>query len=165
MRKLLPLMLLLLAACDEVSTADKKERDATNALTEQASAQVGMPSVTQFTEKRIVRELYELRDKNITTFTYTQDMFGKLHHLCDSIGYGLPYGVQFSNPDKLVNPYGGTYMSMPQAEPNGLFMPSTAEGTWVICTDKTGKIKPMYMEPRVITSPFKLNAVDSYQIP
>lgn len=160
---LFSLMALFLVGCDEVPTADTRERDATNKITEQATAQVGMPGVTQFTEKRIVRELYELRDQNISTFTYVPDMQGRLWHLCDSIGYGLPYGVQFSNPDKLVNPYSNGYLTLPQAEPNGLFMPPTAEGTWVICANAEGKTKPMYVEPRVIVSPFKLNAAGDYQ--
>ena len=50
-----------------------------------------------------------------------------------------------------------------QAEPNGLFMPSTAEGTWVICAgEKAGDIRPIYVEPRVIVSPFKLHSISEY---
>ena len=49
-----------------------------------------------------------------------------------------------------------------QAEPNGLFMPPTAEGSWVICGTKDD-LKPVYTEPRVIVSPFRLRAFGEYQ--
>jgi hypothetical protein len=36
-----------------------------------------------------------------------------------------------------------------QQEPNGLFSPSSAEGTWVPCVDEKGKITPVYEERKV----------------
>jgi hypothetical protein len=131
-------------------------------MSQEGNAQVGMPGITNFTEKKVMRRLYEMRDKNVATFTYMVDMQGRLHHVCDSMGYGLPYGVQFSNPEKPQSP--STYTLMPQSEPNGLFMPPSAEGTWVICASTKGEFTPMYIEPRVIVSPFRLNAVDDYAL-
>ena len=122
-----------------------------------------MPGISNFTEKKIMRRLYEMRDKNVATFTYMVDMQGRLHHVCDSMGWGLPYGVQFSNPEK-PNPGSWQGPNMPQSEPNGLFMPPSAEGTWVICASTKGEFTPMYIEPRVIVSPFRLNAVDDYAL-
>jgi hypothetical protein len=55
-------------------------------------------------------------------------------------------------------------LSMTESEPNGLFMPPSAEGTWVICASTKGEFTPMYIEPRVIVSPFRLNAVDDYAL-
>ena len=44
-----------------------------------------------------------------------------------------------------------------QADPNGLFAPASADGTWVMCLDpKTKEVKPVYIEPRVIVTPFEL---------
>ncbi|MBZ5662734.1 MAG: hypothetical protein LAO08_20220 [Acidobacteriia bacterium] len=155
---------LTLIACDDVpNTADQQMAKQQEQVAEQANAQVGMPGVTNFTEKKIVRELYELRDKNISTFSYIPDLQGRLWHLCDSIGYGLPYGVQFTNPE--VHHEGSTAgysYNIPQPEPNGLFMPPTADGTWVICAGPKGEPRPVYVEPRVIVSPFKLNAAGEY---
>ena len=116
-----------------------------------------------------MKRLYEMRDRNIATYTYLVDMQGRLHHVCDSMGYGLPYGVQYSNPEKHLaygsnDPYHTDY-SLPQSEPNGLFMPPNAEGTWVICASTKGEFTPLYLEPRVIVSPFRLNAVDDYALP
>ena len=148
--------------CDDSPPSDVAQRNAQEKLSQEGNAQVGMPGITNFTEKKVMRRLYEMRDKNVATFTYMVDMQGRLHHVCDSMGYGLPYGVQFSNPEKpqSIN----TYTLMPQSEPNGLFMPPGAEGTWVICASTKGEFTPMYIEPRVIVSPFRLNAVDDYAL-
>jgi hypothetical protein len=111
-----------------------------------------------FTELKTVKKIYELRDQSITTFTYVPDYEGRLWHVCDSIGYGIPYATQFSNPMKRHGDGQGAY-EIPQAEPNGLFMPSTAEGTWIDCADpKGGKPQAVYLEPRIVVSPFKLHA-------
>jgi hypothetical protein len=152
--------------CDN-PTPDKQMTEKQMTMNDEANRQVGMPGITNFTEKKLVRTLYELRDQNIVTYAYVPDLQGRLWHLCDSIGYGLPYGVQFSNPQRPA--YGwetheAGNIALPQAEPNGLFMPSTAEGTWVTCQDpiQKGKIAPVYVEPRVIVSPFKLQAFGDY---
>ena len=48
-----------------------------------------------------------------------------------------------------------------QADPNGLFSPGSAEGTWIMCKDPKGPdVRPVYVEPRVIVSPFPLPADD-----
>jgi hypothetical protein len=44
-----------------------------------------------------------------------------------------------------------------QPEPNGLFMPNAADGTWILCLDPNTKdLQPVYVEPRVVVSPFTL---------
>lgn len=157
--------------CDSATPpqADRQQQDAQEHMSEQSNAEIGMPGVTNYEEKRIMRRLYEMRDKNIATYTYMVDMNGNLHHVCDSMGYGLPYGVQYSNPEKRVaftgsDPYHADF-NLPQSEPNGLFMPPTAEGTWIICASNSGQFTPMYIEPRVIVSPFRLNSVGDYALP
>lgn len=154
----------LLTGCDENPTprADQQMAAKQEQLAQQGNSQVGMPGITNFTEKKLVRTLYELRDQNISTFSYVTDMQGRLWHVCDSIGYGLPYGVQFTNPEAHHWDQQGQY-NIPQAEPNGLFMPPTAEGTWVICADSKGQPAPVYVEPRVLVSPFRLKAFGEYQ--
>lgn len=149
--------------CDDKPKSDAVQQSQQEAMRNQANAQVGMPGITNFTEMKMMKMLYELRDQRIATFSYTVDLSGHLHHVCDSIGFGLPYGVQFSNPEKHLNNSLGNY-NLPQSEPNGLFMPPTAEGTWVMCAGSSGKIEPVYVEPRVVVSPFRLNAVDSWQV-
>jgi hypothetical protein len=146
-----------LAGCYE-NQADRKQRQATEKMQGEAVSQVGMPAIINFSEMRDAKENYELRDKPQATVTYIVDLNGKLHKLCDSVGYGLPYGVQYSNPQKLAAPNYHQSTALPQAEPNGLFMPDSADGTWVKCLDPADKtVKTVYVEPRVIVSPFPLN--------
>lgn len=166
---LIGLCLFGLVACDDrpAQTTDRKMQAQQEKIQAEGAAQVGMPGISRFTEKRLVSRLYEKRDQEkLLTYTYLQDMNGRLHHLCNSIGYGLPYGVQFSNPHRIMG-YNETpdrgNITIDQAEPNGLYMPPTAEGTWVDCIGPKGEDEPLYIEPRVITSPWPLAAVDSYQ--
>jgi hypothetical protein len=158
---------LLATACvEDRPTGDVKERRATEQLTQQAVATVGMPAVTNFTEKKMLKMLYELRDNpNYTTYTYVTDMNGKRHKICDSIGFGIPYAMQFSNPQKDIfyTSSSAVHFQMPQAEPNGLFPPSSAEGTYVMCVDPRSterKAVPVYVEDRITVSPFPLSSVD-----
>ena len=156
---LFSLSALVICGCDDgTPTSDDQQRQQQENMSQQSNRQIGMPGITNFTEKKIMRRLYEMRDQNIATFTYIVDMNGKLHHICDSMGYGLPYATQFSNPDKITYFGSQGYGTLPQSEPNGLFMPATAEGTWIVCASTKGEFTPMYLEPRVIVSPFRLNA-------
>lgn len=158
-------VLLPLVGCDDVTpSADQRDKRQTEQLAQQATVQVGWPGITNFTEKRLVKMLYELRDNpNLVTYSYYLDLNGGKHKLCPStsVGYGIPYAVQYTNPTK---PYGDSFhalVTVGQPEPNGLFPPANAEGTWVICLAPDGKnLSPIYVEPRVIVSQFPLKAVD-----
>jgi hypothetical protein len=161
---------VFIAGCDEPPnyvTPDQQQAAQQKKVSAESNAQTGMPGVTNFTEKKLVKHLYELRDEKIVTYSYVPDMQGHLWHLCNSIGYGLPYGVQFTNPERPAEAY-ETHeqgnLALPQAEPNGLYMPPTAEGTWIICTNPNGSgdLAPVYVEPRVIVSPFKLTSFGEY---
>jgi|HubBroStandDraft_4_1064222.scaffolds.fasta_scaffold00019_92 hypothetical protein len=153
---------ITLASCDEPSTptADQHMQQVQTQTTAEADREVGFPAIVNWAEKRQVKDLYELRDKNVPTWTYMQGIDGRLICMGQSIGYGIPYAVQFSNPQMKVRAGLGQYsgdMLMTQAEPNGLYMPADAEGTWVQMLDPTTqKVVPVYVEPRVTVSPFKL---------
>jgi len=158
---------LFVAGCDDTQpTADQKIQAKQEQSQQEAVAETGLPNTPNFTELKNVKYLYELRDQKLLTYSYVIDMNGNLHHVCNSIGYGLPYGVQYSNPEKAIHPYQGVYYNLPQAEPNGLYMPPTAEGTWVLCSDPSKKqgFQPMYVEPRVIVSPWKLHSISEWAV-
>ena len=145
-----------IAACDD-NTADMKQNAQQEQLLKQSVNVVGMPNILNFQEKRTLKEIYELRDRQIVTTTYLFDLYGHLHKLCDSIGYGIPYATQYTNPDYITYQNSRSHV-IPQADPNGLYSPASAEGTWVLCLDKaTKKTKPVYVEPRIVVSPIKLN--------
>jgi len=158
MKKLLLVLpfVFALTACDENLSSTQIERKKQEELSLQAVQQVGMPSIVNFAEKRMMKDILELRDKNVATTTYLVGMNNQLTKVCDSIGYGLPYATQYTNPQRVYSdPHG--YGTLPQADPNGLYSPASADGTWVLCVDhKDGKAKPVYIEPRVIVSPITL---------
>lgn len=164
MKKLLLILfssiLLMLSACDEAPASSRQvEAAAQERQSSAAIATVGMPAINNFQEKRMMKMVLELRDTALATVTYTQDMNGNLHKLCDSIGYGLPYATQFTNPQKVIgSDYEGHPMAtIAQADPNGLYSPASADGTWVMCVNPTTKkATPMYVEPHIIVSTYEL---------
>lgn len=153
-----------LAACKPpvaAETADQKQARETEVQMREAVQQVGHPSIVNFTERRLVQWLYELRDEpNYRTYSYMVTMTGELIKICDSVGYGINASIQFSNPKKMVHPgdnfdFGPTYA--PQSEPNGLFMPEGLAATYVMCiAEGSEDVKAVYVEPEVIVSPFEL---------
>lgn len=149
---------LAMAACQPIENADTKQQKQQETMRAEAVSSVGMPAIVNWQELRFVKMLYELRDSGTTTYAYITDLNGRpAYKLCDSVGYGLPYSVQFSAPEKMQKIFTDKWERMPQSEPNGLFMPDSAEGTWVMCLNPEDKsIKPVYVEPKVIVSPFPL---------
>lgn len=145
-----------LTACDQPPTSTQIERRKQEEMSMQAVTQVGMPAITNFAEKRMMKDIMELRDQNVATTTYITDMNGKLHKICNSVGYGLPYATQYTNPQRVAYDSGHGSVAIPQADPNGLYSPASADGTWVLCVAKDGKAKPVFIEPRVIVSPIPL---------
>ena len=154
---------LTLSACAPgVPTSDQIQNQKQEELSKQGVEAVGLPAIKNFQEKRILRDILELRDNpKFATYTYTEDMNGKLHLRCHSIGYGLPYATQYTNPQsrQVTTSSGGGITSdvMAQADPNGLYSPASAEGTWVMCLNpKTKKAEPQYIEPRIVTLTYPL---------
>jgi len=147
----------LLTACDVKETSTQIERRKQEELSLQGVQSVGMPSIVNFAEKRMMKDIIELRDQNVATTAYIVDMNGKLHKICTAVGYGLPYATQYTNPMRISGDGHGN-VTVPQADPNGLYSPASADGTWVLCVDpKSGKPRPVFIEPRVIVSPFPLD--------
>jgi len=177
MRKFLILGLgaLSLAACvdREPQSADAIQREETAQMVAEAQARIGTADITNFTERRWVQYLYELRDETFTTYSYYMDMQGDLHFLCESLGYGINASIQFTNPERPfydiigrdgTDGRGGNRWSsmtgmIPQPEPNGLFMPEGLAATYVLCSDGEGGVEPVYWEPELIVSPFPLRHV------
>lgn len=145
--------------CSQAPTADVEQSRQTRQLQAEAQAQVGMPDMFNWTERRQMKDILELRDQpELVTFTYIVNMDGDLLPLCQSLGYGLPYSVQYTSPAyHLQEPNGGD-LAMPQPDPNGLYMPDGLSATWVLCVDpETGEPDPVYVEPSIIVSRFELN--------
>lgn len=169
-------MILILACvvgvlgCDEPQDSDDIQKQQSEVLLREATAQVGMPAIKNFRERKILKDIIELRDQEgLVTYTYLENMNptvvpgktalgGKLTYLGESIGYAISAATQFTNPQKIEDQlYHGGYAILPQADPNGLFSPSSAEGSWVLMRNpETGEVEPQYTEPRVAVFTYKL---------
>jgi len=177
MKRLLILVIILSFAifnCAEVSekSADLLQKEQTDVALSEAQRQIGMPNITNFQQKKMMKWIFELADdEDLITYTYIiAQMTGKLVFVGKSIGYGVPFSAQFTNPEKIVEgdkqigyDLAGKaqhLMQLPQADPNGLFMPTSSSATWVIMIDpNTGEPRPQYWEPELVISPFPLSPV------
>lgn len=157
---LIIIMISLIVGCrDKESLSDKKMRVQTEQTMQEMNRQIGMPAIKNFQERKLAKMIFELRDQaNLITYTYIITITGKKIFLGKSIGYGLPYSIQYTNPEKIAASCSrGGFAIVSQADPNGLFMPSGLSATWVMLVNpKTGKAKPIYIENEIIVSPFKL---------
>ena len=159
---------LALAGCrispPPVDKAAQRQAQATRTLTDEADRQVGMPAITNFSERKLLRDSYERRDRATTTWAYLQGLDGKLVCLGRSVGYGVPYAAQFTAPQAASiigngpdDPLPRERAMLAQPEPNGLYMPESASATWIQIVDpETGKLDVVYVEPNLIVSPFRL---------
>lgn len=147
------------------SSSDNTVQKAQEQVMREANAQTGLPAIRNFQEKKMLKMLYELRDQeNLVCHAYLMNEFsGRVgQYLGECIGYGLPASTQYSNPEKYMDDPNGTYNAgsiiIPQAEPNGLFMPEGLSATWLMMIDpETGNARPVYIEPAILVSPFKLH--------
>ena len=153
MKNMIPVLLFAVGVSGCLDNSDSIQNAQQEELSMRSVEAVGLPGITKFSEKRTLKQILELRDREVSTYTYTQDMNGRLHLLCSSIGYGIPYSTQFTNPGRAF----ASGAVLPQADPNGLFSPASAEGTWVLCLNtETKKTSPVLVEQRLIVSPFNM---------
>ncbi len=140
--------------------ADKQQQKATEQAMKEAQSQIGMPAIKNFQERKLAKMIFELRDQeDLICYAYTVNkMQGKLVFLGKCIGFGLPYSVQYTNPQKIARAYSqGGFAILPQADPNGLFMPEGLSATWLMMLDSKGEPHPVYIEPEIVVSPFSLH--------
>jgi len=143
-------------------TSDSIAQEQTEDAVGQINRAVGMPSLPNATEKRLVKELYELRDdSSLICYAYFQNWEGKFIYYSMVMGYGIPYSAQFSNSEKVVvNKYysggSGLYGTLPQSEPNGLFVPEGLSATWLITVNGDGMREIDYVEQEVLVRQSKL---------
>lgn len=156
-------MICAFVGCEPTaSTADSRQAEETRRALAEADRQIGMPDITRYQERKLAKDILELRDREITTYCYIVNLQGELIFIGEAIGFGLPYSVQFTNPVKTeaerVHLEGYELVTKPQADPNGLFMPEGLSATWIMLKGPEGKVHPVYMEPEIIVSPFPLHA-------
>lgn len=152
----------LFKGCEpDTNSPDEQVSEQTGQMMAEANRQVGMPNINNWQEKKLVRDLYELRDQeDLLTYTYIINWEGQKIYLGRSIGYGIPASVQYSNPERMVHDSGVNGRSAAftkQPEPNGLFMPDGLSATWVFLVDENGNPRATYVEPPILVSPVQLH--------
>jgi hypothetical protein len=159
---------LMLSSCDgQAESSTTTERHAQETLSQQAAVAVGMPAIINFAEKRQLKAILELRDQaNLVTYSYTIDMNGRRHTACPttSVGYGIPYATQYTNPSRVPTTWETSdhgNVVLPQADPNALFSPADAHGTWILCLNPKDKsLAPAYIESDVSVYLFEMPHAD-----
>ena len=146
------------SGCETKPTSDQLQQNAQEQILKEGNMATGMPGITKFTERKDFKDILELRDKAIITYTYLySDTWGCVRPYGDTIGFPIPYSTQYTNPQKIGERAQGGFAVLPQADPNGLFSPPSSEGTWSRMKDPSGKdVLPAYTEPRILATPFKL---------
>ena len=155
------LLSILMFGCGQQNSADRDQRKQTEASMNEANRQIGMPNITNFQQRKLMKTVYELCDKeNLICYAYIKsDYQGKLVFIGKCIGFGIPFSAQYTNPERPITRsvfYDSS--TIPQQDPNGLFMPTSSSATWLMMIDpKTNKARPVYLEPEIVVSPFPLH--------
>ena len=158
---LVVLMLLAVGCKNKNTTTDRKQAAQTEQIVAEAQRQVGMPGITNFQQRKLMKMIYELCDKeDLICYAYIKsDYKGELIYIGNCIGFEIPFSAQFTNPEKIAwSSTSGGATTLPQPDPNGLFMPTSSSATWLMMIDpKTKKPRPVYLEPEIVVSPFPLH--------
>lgn len=153
-------MLMGVNECEQIKDTDTIQANQTKQLQAEAQRQTGLPNITRFQQKKTMKMIMEQCDKaNLVTYVYLKsDYSGKLLYLGKAIGYGVPFSAQYTNPERIAVKSSYGMATLPQPDPNGLFMPTSSSATWIMMIDpNTNKPKPVYIEPEIVVSPFKIN--------
>jgi len=148
------LIVVLFNGCND-SDPDVVQRRQTKKLMNEINRQIGMPNIVNFQQKKLMKMIYEECDReNLICYAYIVAKYsGKLVPLGRCVGYGVPFSAQYTNPER----YYLNGATLPQPDPNGIFMPTSSSATWLLLIDpKTDKPRLVYVEPEIIVSPFPL---------
>lgn len=151
MKKYLLLLLpiaLLASSCNN-STADTKEADQVDQQQQVYVSNQPAPAFDWSLERHILTELYKARNNAVQTYSYIRNLNGQVVFSCKSIGFPLPSNDQLTNPEKTDRPNSESRVSLPQAEPNGLYSSPSTSGTYVFCVNSDGTVSPSYFEADV----------------
>jgi len=140
---------LVLAGCLE--PAEREESRSVSSYYSNILKAQPAPQFDYSLERDLVIQLYQIRNSAVNTYTVWWD-HGRIAGACPSIGYGIPYDTQLTNPLKISYAYGvGGVIEQP--EPNGLYSSKNTSATWVMCVGEDGQVYPVYVEPKVVVYP------------
>ena len=152
--------ILMNVSCERIQSSDEITEKKQEQLNKELNSQTGMPSVVNATMKKQLKMIIEECDRpNLVCYAYTVNLNGEKKFFGKCIGYGVPYATQYTNPQKIAESYPqGGFAILSQADPDGLFKPTESSATWLMMINPKNPddIKPVYIEPTIIVSPFEL---------
>ena len=156
--------MIIIGCTDKPPSHDAADTKKTEKALAEGSREVGVSNIVNWTQKKTLKYIYELCDREkLICYAYTQNqMTGKFIFLYKCAGYGIPFSAQYTSPEKIVDAPnhlgfstgGYHFMTVPQSEPNGIYMPSSSTATWVIAIDpETNEPEVHYAEPLLYVTP------------
>ena len=154
----------LFAGCRQQGNAGTESRDTKRVQQQQSQYEKGqpIPAFDWSLERRLVIQLYTVRNQKAATHSVWRSDRGLIEGDCPSYGYGIPYDTSLTNPLVATNInqsgrahtyQGGALTSVEQAEPNGIFASKNTAATWVMCLGEVGSLEPVYVETKVTVYP------------
>ena len=139
-------------------TTASKEKQAVERQQSQYLIAQPVPAYDYSLERDLLIQLYNTRNREVTTHSVWRSDYGLVEGDCASMGYGLPYDTSLTNPVTPAWKRGTTSASLAgvgigQPEPNGVFASTNTSATWVFCLGKTGRLEPVYVESKVTVYP------------
>lgn len=158
---ILMLICSVVIGCDGSESSDKITSQQQEKMMKEQVAQLGLPAIVNNTEKAMLKMILEKRDDpKLINYLYTfSQMKGEFIYIGKIIGYPMPYSTQYTNPFRVMR-NSETDMTgnatIPQADPNGLFSPASAEATWcMMINPNTNKPEIQYFEEKVNAFSYK----------
>lgn len=152
------LISILVGCIDEQYDSREKEAKKQEELSRMAIESVGLPNISNFYEKKTLKKILEMRDNpKVINYLYTRNnMTGKWIYEGKCVGFGIPYTTQYTNPEvKVTGSYGN--ITLPQADPNGLYSVPNGTATWVIKVGDKGQQTIEYIESEIRVTQEKLD--------
>jgi hypothetical protein len=129
-------LVMLLPLCLKTTpSSDKVAEQQSEQIFQEAAKQLGLPNITNFQQKKTLKMIFELCDQaDLIRYAYVySDYNGQFVYMGKCAGYGIPFSAQYTNPEKIGYKGGNVGVAtLPQADPNGLFMPTSSSATWVV---------------------------------
>ena len=142
--------------CGCSSSQERKDQEAVDRQQAQYGKAQPIPTYDWSLERDLVIQLYNIRNNRMATHSVWRSNYGMIEGDCPSMGYGLPYDTSLTNPQRglRVCASGGCgWVTVGQAEPNGVFASTNTAATWVMCVGPSGAIEPHYIESKVTVYP------------
>lgn len=138
------------SSCDGTSEAERNDRQVTDNQLDIYNKAQPVHTYNYSMPRDVMQQIYDATMSAHNTWTVFYS-YGQPIDMCPSVGFPIPGGTQLTSPGKTITTGSDGIATVPQAEPNGLYSPDSANaGTWVLCV-YNGKIEPRYAEPDVIT--------------